>query len=172
MLFELPFSNPKGWTLQKVIFAAIIVVHATWIAFHLNLVSRGLVNPWKVGGYGMYTVPAPKPFLHVYDQLFIGIEAPISGASRANFRRNNHQFSFQCQPLTEYSLQVFFKENPQLIGHTLRFFVSQVKFLQNPISAARQMQSVLEVGWRDPETVQYTGQVCGKIYEGQLKLPK
>ena len=170
--FEVPFSNPKGWPWQKILLIAIIFVHAAWIVIHLNLVSRDLVNPWKVGGYGMYTVPDPEPHLHVYDQMFVGVEVPICNASHYRFMKNNRFFSFRCQPLTEHSLQVFFQQNPQLIRHVLRFFISEVKFSREPVNAGRQLHSVLEVRWKDPETFQYVSQVCGKIYEGEVKLLK
>ena len=170
MSFELPFTSPRGWSLQKTIFAAIIVLHTCWIVFHLNMVSQGLLNPWKLGGYGMYTIAPPKAMLHVFDRQFPGVEAPISKKSHHKFRRENNYFNFLCQPLKEKSLQGFFRSNPDLVGHTLRFFVSQNKFLRNPIRSKRRAHSILEVTWTGPSTFQYTGQVCRKIYEGQLKL--
>ena len=172
MSFEFPFTNPKGWSLQKSIFAGIILVHAIWIVVHLNLVSQGLINPWKLGGYGMYTTAIPKPRLHVFDRQFQGVEVPLSKQTYYNFRLRNQNFSFQCEPMTEKSLLGFFEENPNLVGHTLRFFVSQRKFLRNPIRAKRRAHAMLEVVWKEAQLLEYTGQVCGKIYEGQLNLPK
>jgi len=170
MSFEFPFTNPTGWSLQKTIFAGIVVLHAAWIVFHLNLVSQGLINPWKLGGYGMYTTAPHNAKLHVFDRQFPGVEAPLSKKSLRDFIRENKFFVFQCQPLKEKSLLEFYRNNPDLIGHTLRFFISQRKLLRNPIRTKRQAHSILEIVWAGPDTFEYTGQVCGKIYEGQLKM--
>ena len=36
-----------------------LTVHATWLLIHACLVANDRINPWKLGGYAMYTVPAP-----------------------------------------------------------------------------------------------------------------
>ena len=56
MWFRLPFSDSAGWSLRKLVIVALVVLHSVWIVVHLNLVSRDLINPWKLGGYGMYTI--------------------------------------------------------------------------------------------------------------------
>ena len=60
MWFRLPFSDSAGWSLRKLVIVALVVLHSVWIVVHLNLVSRDLINPWKLGGYGMYTTLTPK----------------------------------------------------------------------------------------------------------------
>jgi hypothetical protein len=77
MSYELPFSKPSGWSAQKVVLLGLISLHATWIVFHLTLVSLELVNPWKLGGYGMYTTVHPKPGLHLSDSRYDGFEIAL-----------------------------------------------------------------------------------------------
>lgn len=60
MLFRMPFSDPAGWSLRKATIVGLVVLHSAWIVFHMILVSRELINPWKLGGYGMYTTLTPK----------------------------------------------------------------------------------------------------------------
>ncbi len=38
-------------------FAALLLI---WSVVHLALSYQGLINPWKLGGWGMYSVPPPR----------------------------------------------------------------------------------------------------------------
>ncbi|WP_415893883.1 hypothetical protein ACMXYN_05665 [Neptuniibacter sp. PT8_73] len=38
-----------------------LALQLSWCIAHVLLVSNGDVNPWKLGGYGMYTTPAYCP---------------------------------------------------------------------------------------------------------------
>lgn len=49
------------------IFCVIIFgIHLTWVCVHMVMVYYEMVNPWKLGGYAMYTVPAPCFSSHVF----------------------------------------------------------------------------------------------------------
>ena len=59
----------------------IFIIHTLWIVVHLILVMNNQINPWKLGGYGMYTVPSPSFKIDVtgYDGLGneLAMEFPI-----------------------------------------------------------------------------------------------
>ena len=48
------------------IFLVLVVLHSAWILNHLRLHAEGVINPWKGGGYGMYTNLSPNPGFIIY----------------------------------------------------------------------------------------------------------
>ncbi|MEM7634889.1 MAG: hypothetical protein AAF299_10040 [Pseudomonadota bacterium] len=170
MSYELPFSKPGGWSVQKVILLALIAVHAAWIVFHLTLVSRELVNPWKLGGYGMYTTAHPKPAIHVFDSRFGSVEVSISDEDRLQMARENNYFILRCHPLSVDSLQNFLKNNPRFVGVPLRFIISELKMLRDPIRPERLPHAILEIRWTGQTTFKYAGKVCDQLFRGNSEL--
>ena len=59
-------DNSRGSFALKLLVGLLLLAHAGWICVHLNLVAREQINPWKLGGYGMYTVPHYKALTHVF----------------------------------------------------------------------------------------------------------
>jgi hypothetical protein len=49
-------ARAKGWVL-----VAALAVLTVWPLLHTHLVRRYGLNPWKLGGWGMYAVPAILP---------------------------------------------------------------------------------------------------------------
>ena len=170
MSYELPFSKPGGWSVQKVILLGLIVLHTVWIAFHLTLVSRKLINPWKLGGYGMYTTVHLSPALNLFDSRFDGFTITLSDDDLTTLFRENRFFAFRCQPITVTSLQTFLKNNIRLIGVPLRFIVTKQKFLRYPIRTERLPHAILEMRWTGKSTFDYAGKVCGKMFRGAAEL--
>ena len=125
MYYELPFSKPGGWSVQKAVLLGLIVLHTAWIVIHMNLVSRELVNPWKLGGYGMYTTAHARPALSLFDSRMPGFEVPMDDKDVARLTSENKFFIFRCQPLTVASLLNFLIYNPLLSGIPLRFFITE-----------------------------------------------
>ncbi len=170
MYFELPFSKPTGWFVQKVVLLGLIVLHTVWIVIHLSLVSRELINPWKLGGYGMYTTVEPDAALSVFDSRIDGFEIPVDDKDRANLGNENQFLIFRCRPLTVASLQNFLKNNPRFTGVPLRFIVTERKLLKDPIRAERVPHAILEIRWTGQTTFDYAGKICGKIFRGKSGL--
>lgn len=170
MSFDFPFSKPAGWLPEKFVLVALLVVHIAWIITHLVLVTREQINPWKLGGYGMYTTVYSDPVLYVYDMRFSEFQLPTSAYSYDEFVQKNFGFTFRCRRFSEESLKDFFKASPQLVGVYLRFIVGELELMRNPIRAERVPQSVLEVRWTDPNTFLYAGQVCDELYNGEIKV--
>ncbi len=170
MLFRLPFSDPAGWSFRKAIIVGLVVLHSAWIVVHLNLVSRDLINPWKLSGYGMYTIPHPNPVLHVFDSRFAGFEIPSDTYKAYDIVSQNRFFIFRCQPITVASLQVFLNDNPKFVGVPLRFIVTELKLLRDPIRPEREPHSILEIRWTGQTTFDYAGKICGELYHGKAEL--
>lgn len=170
MSYELPFSKPAGWSVQKVILLALVAVHAVWIVIHLNLVSRELINPWKLGGYGMYTVPHPAPALSVFDRRFDGFEITVSDEDRIKLTQDNRYFVFRCRSMNVASLQRYLRDNPRFVGIPLRFIISEKKMMRKPIRTEYLPHAILEIRWTGRSTFDYAGKVCGKLYRGKAEL--
>ncbi|MEO9877078.1 MAG: hypothetical protein ABJM26_15940 [Anderseniella sp.] len=170
MSYELPFSKPGGWSVHKSILLGLIALHTVWIVIHLNLVSRELINPWKLGGYGMYTTVHPRPVPFLFDRRFAGLEITVTKKDIATLAHQNNFFVFRCQPITVASVQTFLKNNPRFIGVPIRFIVTERKFLRDPIRVERLPHAILETRWTGKNTFDYAAKVCGKSFRGKTEL--
>jgi len=45
---------------------ALLIAFTLWPAVHMTLVRVYGVNPWKLGGWGMYAAPQLQPSVHVF----------------------------------------------------------------------------------------------------------
>ena len=172
MSFERPFSSPPGWPPRKIALVGLILLHSAWIIVHLNMVSQGRINPWKLSGYGMYTIPNPKPQLFVYDMNFSPYFVPPSEVKPKGFIKKNWAFVFRCRPYTESSLIAFFQENPDLVNRKLRLATVERKFFRNPIRQKRLPQAQMDIRWPEPGTFEYAGRFCDKLYRGKVDFKR
>ena len=170
MSYELPFSRPTGWSSRKIILLGLIVAHSAWIVFHLNLVSRGLVDPWKLGGYGMYTTVHPQPKMLLLDRRYAGRLIADTEYKRRGFVAKNFLFVLRCRPIALASLQDLFDENPKLVGVPLRIVITEQRLLRNPIRHKRTAYSVLDLRWLGWSSFEYVGKVCDNSYNGKGAL--
>ena len=72
----------------KLLVGLLLLAHVGWICVHLNLVAREQINPWKLGGYGMYTMPHYKALTHVFvihDKSKNGSNSPVIAVSSTTF---------------------------------------------------------------------------------------
>ena len=92
MSYKLPFSNPAAWSVRKIILVSLIALHAVWIGIHLNLVSKNLINPWKLGGYGMYTTANNGPVLHISDRRFEQFFVSLTESDRTKIMTREQLF--------------------------------------------------------------------------------
>ncbi len=170
MLFRLPFSDSAGWSVRKAIMVGLVVLHSVWIVIHLNLVSRDLINPWKLGGYGMYTTAHANPGLHLFDSRVPSFEIPATTFDIVKTLQENRFFNFRCQPITIASVQTLLKDNPRFIGIPLRFIITELKILRDPIRPERLPHAIMEIRWTGPTTFDYAGKICGELYHGKAEL--
>ena len=170
MSYNIPFSNPAGWPIGKIILLGLVALHSVWITIHLNLVSRQLIDPWKLGGYGMYTTTHSSPVLHILDRRFDQFWITLTDKDRAKIARANNFYIFRCEPITKQSLVEFFEDKPKLVGFPLRFIVTERKLMRNPLDVKRLPYSIFDVAWTGQSTFNYAGKVCGKQYNGEAEL--
>jgi len=56
--------------IRKWIIAGLLILHIAWIGNHLRWVANDEINPWRMGGYAMYTVPSLGQRILVFDASF------------------------------------------------------------------------------------------------------
>src|SRR5262245_1176834 len=76
---------------------AILVLHVGWIANHMRLVANDRINPWRLGGYAMYTVASPALKMVAIDPDFPDTPL-VAGFMRyeAAVRFTNATRTFRC----------------------------------------------------------------------------
>ena len=153
----------------------LLILHAFWVSTHLFLVSKDLINPWKLGGYGMYTVPHDKPRIHVFLQegktkLWKELQDSRNGFVTRNFEQFNHNNVFRCRFFSERSLIGFLDENPHLRHKPIVIAVSKIVFSRYPIKVERQIKAKIEIAWsKNREWFGYRGKICERDYSGKVK---
>jgi hypothetical protein len=162
-------------TLKFVIISALIF-HTLWIANHLRWVATEQVNPWKLGGYGMYTAPPPRVSLVLLD--FRDPAAPRRIDPRAySLTRYQAMMSFmninrvfRCAHIKPKELKAFFEENPQFRGNNLGFLYLENKFIKNPVSIKRVRQGRVTIIWTNNDSFEFTSNFCGNQESGKVAL--
>lgn len=156
--------------IRKWILMGLVVLHMGWIAKHMHLVIHHQINPWRLGGYAMYTVPNPSVRLRIYDAIS---SMPINARRRQSeiaVRSTNPARTFRCAHASSAALRAFFGENTDLIGRNLVFAYSELKFVRSPPSAKRELQGVVEVTWQDLQHFILTSRFCGDEYVETVAL--
>lgn len=156
------FSKIKQLSPAQAILLALLVVHSVWIMIHLGLVAQGQINPWKMGGYGMYTRPqaVPEYKIELTDgsapedrQLFKDID--FSSLFEKTMRT-----TFHCEPLNPDAVSQFFADNQKLIGHELTMTAATTDFLREPIRLERRVLGSADITWDGAASYQVKGQFC------------
>jgi hypothetical protein len=151
----------------------LLALHVGWIGNHIRWVINDEINPWKLGGYAMYTVPSPKTRVQVYDANFTGkpIKVKTVGYSAAT-RFTNSGRSFRCADVPAAALLTFFEENKDLIGRNLVFVYAERRFVRDPPSTKNEMQGSVIVVWQDERTFIYKNRFCGREATASATLPE
>src|SRR5262245_49347348 len=152
--------------------AALLILHIAWIGNHMRLVASGQINPWKLGGYAMYTIPDPAAKLHVF--LANRPDAPLRVKSTRYARATlftNPTRTFRCTDVHAAALLAFFEENTGLIGNNLELVHTELQFVHNPPSTKRVVQGVVKVSWNDNQSFTYTNRFCGAEHVATATVP-
>jgi len=157
---------------RKWVVAALVILHIGWIANHMRWVATDQINPWKLGGYAMYTVPPPLSKFQVYDADFPDAPATVSGMRyEVAERLTNAGRTFRCAPPSPAAMLSFFEENGNLIGKHLAFIYTELRFYRAPRSVKREIQGVVELSWQNERTFTYRTSFCGKEASQSATLP-
>jgi hypothetical protein len=161
--------------LNFVIIAA-LVFHVLWIVNHFRWVTNGQIDPWKLGGYAMYTVPPPRVTLVLLNlqnpaaprRIDPGIYSMTRYEAMTTF--TNIKRAFRCAHVKAEELKVFFEENPQLRGNNLGFLYLENKFIQNPVATKRVRQGRVTIIWTGSDRFEFTSDFCGNREAGKVAL--
>ena len=148
---------------RKSIVFGLLILHIGWIGNHIRLNMSDEINPWRLGGYAMYTVPNPGNRVRVYDTL--NLDNPIRVRLlqfEASTRFTNAGRTFRCAGIPAKSLRSFFNENPELIGRSLVFVFTETRFIRMPPSTERETRGLVVVTWQSPQNFSYTSRFCGR----------
>ncbi|MEM7236656.1 MAG: hypothetical protein AAF501_02350 [Pseudomonadota bacterium] len=157
--------------MAKILIGVLLAVHVAWICTHLTLVSKELIDPWKLGGYGMYTVPHSfaRSHVYLYDQgQQDWHELEDNQANSFAFDTANHLPAFRCRIPTEASIVGFLDDNPHLRFKPITLALSEVVFSRDPIGSSRKLYGNVEIAWGGTERFGYRGDVCGKAFDGSV----
>lgn len=158
---------------QKVLVAALLFVHTAWICIHLGLVATEQINPWKLGGYGMYTVPHYNARTHVYifdqnNRSWVELRRDQHKFNSYLFDNNNYLHVFRCHAPSEAAIVSFFDENPHLRYRPLLIAIGELRFSRYPISVARDAPVRIEIAWGGRTKFGYRGVACGEEFSGEV----
>jgi hypothetical protein len=163
---------PDKTDIGKWIAAGLLILHIAWIGNHMRWVASSQINPWRLGGYAMYTIPPPAVKLLVY--LDGRPDAPIQ-ASLTRYhsvtRFTNNLRTFRCSDVPAGALLAFFEENRDLIGTNLAFVYRERQFVRDPPSIKMGTQGMVRVFWQDIQTFTYTNNFCGNVHTETASLP-
>lgn len=152
----------------------VLSLHFVWIANHLRWVAGDQVNPWKLGGYGMYTGPSPIPKLIVELVSPSGIvrrldpsSYNIDDFSRA-INKTNLARVFRCNPIPSEAIKIFFDDNPRLRGVSVNLVFSERYLSRDPVAAKMREQGRVQVQWIRHNYLVYGNSFCGNVETGEV----
>lgn len=157
-------SNPV-----RLILGGLLVLHILWIGTHLYLVKNHHLNPWKLGGYGMYTKPAPRFRLNAHVE---GVDAgERKWRRKPAFAVANRNFVMPCQPFSAEKVAGFYRDNPEAVGKKTNLLVRIKSFKRYPIEVEYLPKVELAITWPDANTYTWKGRICGQNSEGRGQWP-
>lgn len=170
MLFRIPFSDRTEWPTGRSILVGLLCAHIAWICVHLWLVSNKQINPWKLGGYGMYTTADPSPVIQVYDMRFGGQVMPPESIKIKSFVENNARLAFRCRRITEKSIKRLVADNPHLAGVPLQLAVLELRLKREPIRPEWGPSTIVGIRWLSRTNLVYAAKTCGEDYRGKILI--
>ena len=163
---------PASSRIPQIVVIAVLILHGLWILNHLRWVAAKQINPWKFGGYGMYTVPPPAVRINLLDLRNPAGPVHIDPRSYSlkRFRTVSTSREFRCAHVRSGDLRAFFEENPQLRGINLGFLYIENAFVKNPVAVKRVWQGRVTVTWINNDFFEFTSEFCGSQKTGKVAL--
>lgn len=157
---------------RKWIILGLLILQIGWIGNHIRLVASDQINPWRLGGYAMYTVPNPNVEFWVYEPDFSNQPIPVNTVQyEAATRLTNATRTFRCAGMSSAALLAFFNENRNLIGRNLLFVFGERRFVRSPPSTKGQVQGTVAVTWQDRRSFTHVSKFCGSEHVETAVLP-
>jgi hypothetical protein len=162
---------------RTIIIYALLAFHTLWIANHVRLVQQDRINPWKLGGYGMYTVPSLTYSLRLVDLSVpdFPMVVPKKEVRWIEFslatRFSNFKRAFRCAPVPPHALYEFYRENPQFVGRKVAIQFYERKFIRKHPWFEPVLKGQVFVEWQDKSSFGITNTFCGDEVKSAGKLP-
>lgn len=156
---------------------ALLAAHVLWIANHMRLVYLDRINPWRLGGYAMYTVAKPRLKIRFLDQSVPGSPMVMPGdgisfkAMNAATQFTNVGRTFRCAHIPPRALRAFFVENARLAGLDMSIVLFDTKFLRKAPWFEGRQQGEVAIHWQDAKSFQYKSVFCENEETGTVDLP-
>jgi hypothetical protein len=158
----------RKWTVW-----GLLILHMAWIGNHMRWIANDQINPWRLGGYAMYTVPSPSQRTRVIDANFPDAFLKVRmGEYEKATRLTNFNRTFRCANVPAAALLAFFGENQTMIGRNLVFVYSERQLVRTPLAAKRVVNGMVDVTWQDGRTFTYTNKFCGREETASATLPE
>jgi hypothetical protein len=164
---------PREIDFRKWIIGGVLILHIAWIGNHMRWIANDQINPWRLGGYAMYTVPSLGQRTRVYEPH--SPDAPLT-VNMLPFekatRLTNNGRTFRCASVPASALLAFFEANQSLIGTNLVFVYSERQFVRRPPSTKRVAKGMVDLIWQDERSFTHTNRFCGKEKTASVTLPE
>jgi hypothetical protein len=165
MLGEVDFRKWAVWGL--------LIVHIAWIGNHMRLIASDQINPWRMGGYAMYTVPNLAQRTRVFDANMPDAPLLVNMLRYEKATRfTNYGRTFRCANVPASALLAFLEENQTLVGRNLVFVYSEREFVRAPPAAKRVNKGMVFLTWQNEHTFTYTNRFCGREEISTATLPE
>lgn len=167
----------SSYRIQQGVVILFLALHVAWIANHLRWTANEQINPWKAGGYGMYTGPVATP------KVFVEMVSPSGATAAIDTReysltefgriidRNNINRIFRCAPIPPEAVRAFFDENPKLRGVDLSIVFTEIFLSRNPVEGKRREQGRVQVQWIRHDSLVYGSLFCGNVETDAVSWP-
>lgn len=162
----------KQLSLPQAILVALLTIHTVWIGVHLVLVSQDRINPWKLGGYGMYTRPQAVPFYEIEVLANPGDDEGewVDEFDDWGFYDHMKRTTFHCEAFNPQAMIQLFEDNEWLIGSDLKIAAGTTEFLRDPIRLEPVYVGEARVIWQDETRFEVSGAFCEKDFGFEASL--
>jgi hypothetical protein len=147
-------------------------LHAGWILFHMILISFEQINPWKLGGYAMYTTPEGIATITV--STTIGTTSvTLPGIDTFGYRTQMGHIQWYCLPVHEGAIEALFDDNPILLKRDFSVTTSQSSFYTAPLRLEPFVVHKVSISWQSETryTLRYDNPRCEDQFVAQYNNP-
>lgn len=157
-------------TWQKKVLLGLLIVHVVWVCIHVYLAAQDAVNPWKMGGYGMYVEPKRSTAVDVHRVLGGVVDTRLHPTNLVRFMSANQDFNIYCKAPNARSLRYLITDNPDLIGEPFVIEIFRYQFMIDPLRTEVVQVGQTRVEWIDDATVTYFVTTCNGVEQASRSL--
>jgi hypothetical protein len=163
----------RSW--RTMLVAGLLIVHSVWILNHLRLVAGDKINPWKLGGYGMYTVPDPRQRLAILVETEGGFrEIDQRTLNMEGFREHmpfaDQSRSFRCIAPPEAAIASLIRDNYPLKHTAMAIVYIERAFDKAKRNVVNDTRGQMIITWEDLAELTYSNTLCGIETSGRIRI--